>query len=283
MSAAPVDYVWFLFGYSLSFSRSGSASIGDLAHITLKNILNESPINKTTIPTIAYYLFHLMFIAAATTALTGAVSERARMWPTTIFTFIWCTLVYNFVSHWIWSQNGWARSLGSLDYAGGVPIHIQVATSSLAYSLLLGKRHATTNNTSIHKPHNINNVFMRTILIWFGWFGFSMEFCMGSTVGLVCIRPGSGYASIPASLVFGIFGSTFVYFGRTITTILHIDDPFDIFAQHVIGGSVGCILRGIFAQKYIPELDEITFCGGWIDGCWKQATHQLVFASAGFA
>ncbi|CAF3365894.1 unnamed protein product [Rotaria socialis] len=154
---------------SVTTIRSGSAFIGDLARITLKNIINESPINKTTIPTIAYCLFPLMF-----------------------------------VSQWIRSQNGWARSLGSLDHADGAPIHIQVGTSSLAYSLLFGKRHATTNNTSKHSSPK---------------YKFSLaRFCMGSIAGLVCITPGSGYASIPASVVLGTFGSTCVYFGRKITT-----------------------------------------------------------------
>ncbi len=37
------------------------------------------------------------------------------------------------------------------------------------------------------------------------------DFCMGSMAGLVCITPGSGFVSVPASLMFGIGGSTCVF------------------------------------------------------------------------
>ncbi|CAF2766470.1 unnamed protein product [Rotaria sp. Silwood2] len=293
----------------------------------MKNILNEPTIGTTAIPAIAFCLFQLMCATTATTIVIGAVSERGRMWPTIIFTFIWCTLVYNFISYWIWSPNGWAHALGSLDHAGGVPIHISAGTSALVYSLVLGKRQTITNAQQ-NKPHNVNNLFIGTLLTWFGWFCFNggsglvvsirtvivcivtnlaactggltwsildyflsspkhkfslVGFCMGSMSGLVCITPGSGFVSIPASIMFGIGGSICVYFGRKIKNIFQIDDAFDIFAQHGIGGFTGCILTGIFAEKSIPELDLVHIQGGWLDGCWMQVIYQLVFASAGFA
>jgi Amt family ammonium transporter len=240
-----------------------------------------------------------------------------------VFVFVWCTLVYNFVSYWIWSPNGWAAVLGALDYAGGTPVHIAAGTSALAYSLVLGKRQPVTHEAQ-NRPHNINNIFIGTILSWFGWLGFNggsglvissravlacvvtnlaagtggftwcmldyfftkpkykftlFGFCMGSMAGLVCITPGSGYVGIPASLAFGIGGSACVYFARRIKTLCKIDDAFDIFAQHGIGGFVGCVLTGIFAQKYIPALDQTTIDGGWLDGHWIQMGYQLALAS----
>ncbi|CAF1935250.1 unnamed protein product [Rotaria magnacalcarata] len=78
---------------------------------------------------------------------------------------------------------------------------------------------------------------------------------MGSMAGLVCIAPSSGYINVPAS---AFFGSISVYFDRKIKTLFKIDDPFDIFAQHGIGGFVGCLLTGIFAQIYSPALDQTT-------------------------
>ena len=103
-------------------------------------------------------------------------------------------------------------------------------------------------------------------------------FCMGSMAGLVCITPGSGFVSIPASLLFGISGSVCVYFGRRIKTLFKIDDAFDIFAQHGIGGFVGCLLTGVFARKYIAALDLVNISGGWLDGHWMQVVYQLALA-----
>ena len=334
-------FQWFLIGYSLTFSMSGSRFIGNFAHIASVNVFDGPALGTGVVPDIAFYLFELMFAATATTSrrkitddrcisslsslssvVTGAGAERGRVWPTVVFVFVWCTLVYNFVAYWIWSPNGWAFVLGSLDFAGGGPVHIAAGTASLVYSRLLGKRQPVAD-LEHNRPHNINNIFIGTALSWFGWFGFNggsglvvssraalacvvtnlaacsggftwcmldyvlskpkykftlFGFCMGSMAGLVCITPASGYVSIPSSLAFGIGGSVCVYFGRHIKTLLNVDDAFDIFAQHGIGGFVGCILTGVFAQKYIPAIDQVTINGGWLDGNWIQMAYQLAFA-----
>lgn len=252
----------------------------------------------------------------------GAVAERGRIWPTIVFVFVWTTLVYNFLAHWIWSINGWATLLGAVDFAGGVPIHLAAGTGALVYSYFLGPRQPTLHPQQ-SRPHNLNNIFIGTALSWFGWFGFNagsgltisgraglvcivtnlaactggftwcmwdyflnkpkykfslFGFCMGAMAGLVCITPASGFICIPGSLAFGIAGVSCVYFGRKIKVLLKIDDPFDIFAQHGIGGFVGTILTGIFAQKSIPAIDKVVIHGGWIDRHWMQIVYQLAYA-----
>src|SRR3954451_5007281 len=63
-------------------------------------------------------------------------------------------------------------NLPSLDFAGGGPVHIASGWSALAYAFVLGKRkHA--GDKSHGKPHNTTLVFLGTVLIWFGWFGFN--------------------------------------------------------------------------------------------------------------
>ncbi|CAF3878716.1 unnamed protein product [Rotaria magnacalcarata] len=249
-----------------------------------------------------------MFPTTATTIVIGAASERGRIWSTIVFAFVWSTLVYDFVACWTWSPDGWAATLGTLDHAGGTPVHIAAGTSAFAYSLVLGKRAPVTHGEQ-NRPHNLDNLFIGTTLPWFGFNGGSgltvgiraalvgvvtnlaaftgaftwcmldyfllkpkhkitlFGFCMGSMAGLVCITPGSGYINVPAS---AFFGSISVYFDRKIKTLFKIDDPFDIFAQHRIGGFVG-------------PLDQITIVDGWLYGTWIQVVQQLALASAGFA
>ena len=254
--------------------------------------------------------------------VVGAASERGRIWPMIVFVFVWCTLVYNFVAYWIWAPNGWAAILGTLDFAGGVPVHMIAGVSSLVYNYMLGHRQPVTHAEQ-NRPHNVNNIFLGTVLSWFGWFGFNggsglvistraalacavtnlaactggftwcmwdyflskprhkftmFGFCMGAMAGLVCITPGSGYVGLASSLVFGIGGSTCVYFGRRVKVLLKVDDAFDIFAQHGIGGFVGSLLTGIFAQQDIAALDQATIPGGWLNGHWIQILYQMAFA-----
>lgn len=59
--------------------------------------------------------------------------------------------------------------------------------------------------------------------------------------------------------------------------ILNFDDALDVFAVHGIGGIVGNILTGVFAQhKYANEIE-----GGWLDGHWMQIVYQLIDTMAG--
>jgi Amt family ammonium transporter len=57
-----------------------------------------------------------------------------------------------------------------------------------------------------------------------------------------------------------------------------------IFATHAIGGVVGNILTGIFAQKSIASFDGSTqIQGGWMDHHWPQVGFQLANSVAGIS
>lgn len=92
--------------------------------------------------------------------------------PSLVFGFLWATIVYCPVAFWTWNSNGWLYNLPSLDFAGGGPVHIASGWSALAYALVLGKR-KHTGDPRHGKPHNTTLVFLGTVLIWVGWFGFN--------------------------------------------------------------------------------------------------------------
>ena len=88
-----------------------------------------------------------------------------------MFLVFWTILVYDFITYWSWAPNGWLRTLGCLDYAGGTPVHICSGFSALAYALAVGPR--KTVDRANHKPSNVSDIFLGTSLLWFGWFGFN--------------------------------------------------------------------------------------------------------------
>lgn len=59
--------------------------------------------------------------------------------------------------------------------------------------------------------------------------------------------------------------------------LLKYDDALDVFAVHGVGGIVGNLLTGIFAQK--EYADDIV--GGWLNGNWMQMVYQLLDTIAG--
>jgi Amt family ammonium transporter len=113
-----------------------------------------------------------MFAACATMIVVGGSFERGRVLPSIIFGFCWCTICYCPIAYWTWNANGWLYKFGALDFAGGGPVHISSGSAGLAYAFVLGNRRRHKEK-HIYKPHNITIVFIGTVLIWFGWFGFN--------------------------------------------------------------------------------------------------------------
>jgi len=109
-------------------------------------------------------------------------------------------------------------------------------------------------------------------------------FCSGAISGLVAITPGSGFVGAPAAVAFGVAAGTICNISTQIRYIFLWDDALDIFATHAIGGLVGNILTGIFAQKSIAGFDGTTVIpGGWMDHNWRQLGLQLANSVAGMS
>jgi Amt family ammonium transporter len=109
-------------------------------------------------------------------------------------------------------------------------------------------------------------------------------FCSGAIVGLVAITPGSGFVGAPASVAFGIVAGTVCNFATKLKFIFGYDDCLDIFASHAVGGIVGNLLTGIFAQSNVAALDGFTVIpGGWINHNWIQLAYQLADSCAGLS
>ena len=57
-----------------------------------------------------------------------------------IFIVLWSTFIYMPIAHWVWNPDGWLRGLGSIDFAGGIVVHISAGISALAAALVVGRR-----------------------------------------------------------------------------------------------------------------------------------------------
>ncbi|KAF8817250.1 ammonium transporter [Phlegmacium glaucopus] len=110
----------------------------------------------------------------------------------------------------------------------------------------------------------------------------AIGFCSGAISGLVAITPASGFVGTPAAVVFGVLGGTICNFGTQLKFLLGYDDALDIFATLTIGGVVGDLLTGIFAQSSVAGFDGITnIPGGWLDHHYIQLAYQLADSAAG--
>ncbi|EAA32441.1 hypothetical protein GE21DRAFT_7486 [Neurospora crassa] len=174
MSIAIVGFQWFFWGYSLAFSHTGSAYIGNLSNFGLMKTLAQPSVGSGKIPDLLFCLYQGMFAAITPALAIGACADRGRMLPALVFMFIWTTIVYDPIAYWTWNGNGWSFKMGGLDFAGGTPVHISSGAAALAYSLMLGKRNGYNKVNGLpYRPHNVTHVVLGTVFLWVGWFGFN--------------------------------------------------------------------------------------------------------------
>src|SRR4030095_1609718 len=68
-------------------------------------------------------------------------------------------------------------------------------------------------------------------------------------VGLVAITPAAGFISPMSALALGAIAAVPSYLGLMIRVKTSLDDSLDVVAAHGLGGTVGALLTGLFAQK----------------------------------
>ena len=82
----------------------------------------------------------------------------------------------------------------------------------------------------------------------------------GAVAGLVAITPASGYVGPMATIIIGICASLVCYGAVMFKNKRKWDDALDTWGVHGMGGLVGALLTGIFAQKiYTPIADGLAF------------------------
>ncbi|KAK7207857.1 ammonium transporter AmtB-like domain-containing protein [Myxozyma melibiosi] len=289
---------WFFWGYSLAFSPTASnAFIGDLHAIGLRNVLAAASVGTTLIPELLFAMYQGLFCAVTVAIIMGAVTERGRLLPAIVFSFVWSTIVYCPIAYWIWNPNGWANKWGVFDYAGGGPVEIGSGLAGLAYSLVLGRR--SEKLLVNFRPHNVSLVSLGTALLWFGWLGFNggssfganlraiyacwnsiltaafaalswclmdyrlekkwstVALCSGIISGLVAATPASGLIPLWASVALGVFSGIACNLSTELKFVFKIDDALDIFAEHGVAGIIGLLWCGFFATDYVIGLDGV--------------------------
>ena len=172
---AIISVEWILIGYTLAFGEDVYGIIGDFSKAGLSNI----DINSTmgTIPEFAFITFQCMFAALTPALITGAFAGRMRFSAFILFSLLWSLFIYNLMAHWVWG-GGWLASLGALDFAGGLVIHILSGVSGLVLCLMLGKRRGYGNYPML--PHHLPMVILGTSILWIGWFGFNAGSALGA-------------------------------------------------------------------------------------------------------
>ncbi|KAG5362049.1 Ammonium transporter MEP2 [Yarrowia sp. C11] len=169
-------FQWWLWGYSLSFSAkdNGQYFIGGMEHVVAQDVWTSRSASTPTVPDVVCYFYQGMFACVTSALMIGGGNERVRLGPLVVFLFLWQTIVYCPIAYWTWNPNGWAARLGSLDFAGGGPVHMCSGAAAMAFALVVGRRKSPACDfVPAFRPSSVAYIIVGTVMLWFGWLGFN--------------------------------------------------------------------------------------------------------------
>lgn len=195
-SLSVVGVFWIVCGYGLAFGPS-VIQWGDAGGLIgwhpkfffLQGVETTDVLPATSTPVYTHVLFQGMFAIITPALISGAIAERIRFVPFTIFSILWVTIVYCPLAHMVWAFDwfydkpldeglglggtaiGLLGKWGALDFAGGTVVHIAAGFAGLACSLALRKRIGFPSH--VVRPNSMVLTLLGAGLLWFGWFGFN--------------------------------------------------------------------------------------------------------------
>jgi Amt family ammonium transporter len=279
-----VGVLWAVVGYSLAFS-TGGAWVGDLSRVFLRGVGLEP---QGTIPHILFMAYQGTFAIITAALISGAIVERMRFSMYVLFITLWALLVYSPVAHWVWG-GGWLAKWGALDFAGGTVVHVNAAIAALVAAIVVGKRQEYPSSSLLPHSVPLTLLGSGLLWFgWFGFNAGSalaaspvaalafvttmlapaatllvwtfldalrsrkptaVGAATAIVVGLVAITPAAGFISPMSAIALGAIAAVPSYLGLMVRVKTSLDDSLDVVAAHGVGGTVGALLTGVFAEK----------------------------------
>lgn len=257
-----------------------------------------------TIPPIVFAAYQMMFAVITPALITGATADRMRFAGWALFLGLWVVLVYSPVAHWVFSPTGWLFERGALDFAGGTVVHINAGIAALALVVVLGKRRGwpreampphslplTLLGTGILwfgwfgfnagsalgagqvAGQALINTHLAAAAGMLGWVlaerlkdgkATTLGAASGAVAGLVAITPCAGFVGGLAPVFIGFVAGMVCLMAIQLKFRLGYDDSLDVVAVHLVGGIIGAVLLGFFADTAVNAggADGVFFGGG---------------------
>ncbi|HZR13898.1 MAG TPA: ammonium transporter [Acidimicrobiia bacterium] len=300
-----VSVLWAVLVYSLAFSGTNRwignldfAGVTDAAKHAPPGLL-------LTIPPLLFMAYQMMFAVITPALITGAIADRMRFSAWVWFLGAWLILVYAPVAHWVFAPAGWLFRRGALDFAGGTVVHINAGVAALAVVLVIGRRRGWPHTpmpphslpltligtgilwfgwfgfnagSALAGNHVAVQAFVNTHLAaaaaMLGWLVFerlqsghatTLGAASGAVAGLVAITPCAGFVGGMSPLWIGFIAGAVCSFAVSLKFRFGYDDSLDVIGVHLVGGVVGSLLLGFFADKAVNAAGRngVFLGGGW--------------------
>jgi ammonium transporter, Amt family len=300
-----VSVLWAAVVYSLAFAGTSKwignfdfAWLKDTANLS-------PPALALTIPPLLFMAYQLMFAVITPALITGAIADRMKFSAWAWFLGLWVVLVYAPIAHWVFTPSGWLARRGALDFAGGTVVHINAGIAALALVFVIGRRKGwpdtampphslplTLIGTGILwfgwfgfnagsalagnavAAQALVNTHMAAAAAMIGWLvaerwksghATTLGGASGAVAGLVAITPCAGFVGGMSPIYIGLITGVVCYLAVSLKFRFGYDDALDVVGVHLVGGIVGSLLLGLFADVVVNEAgrDGVFQGGGW--------------------
>ncbi|HWB88716.1 MAG TPA: ammonium transporter [Acidimicrobiia bacterium] len=292
-----VPVLWAVVGFSLAQSGDGNL-LGNLDNVFLRGLGITGEDGGFTLLVIA---FLGMFAVITPALISGAVADRMKFSAWAIFVPAWLLLVFCPVFRWVYG--GWIGDRGALDFAGGTAIHVNAGIAALAAVLVLGRRKGwperghpphsmplvmlgtgilwfgwfgfnagsalAANGQAVQA---FLNTFLAAAAAGLSW-GFveklrdghftNLGVASGIVAGLVAITPAAGFVAGMAPIWIGLATGVICCYAVGLKIKAGYDDALDVVGVHFVGGLVGSLSVGLFAE---PDFFGGEFLAGAFHG-----------------
>jgi Amt family ammonium transporter len=209
-------------------------------------------------------------------------------------------VVYAPLAHWVWG-GGWLADMGAWDFAGGTVVHVNAGAAALVAALVVGKRQEYPSSSLLPHSVPLTLLGAGLLWFgWFGFnagsaltagpiAGLAFVTTMlapaatlvvwtfldlirsgkptavgaatAIVVGLVAVTPAAGFISPMNAILLGAIAAVPSYLALIVRAKTSLDDSLDVVAAHGVGGAVGAVLTGVFAEKSINGLFDGAIAG----------------------
>ncbi len=263
-----------------SFDHLGLSGVGQGLHLSDGSL-------TLTIPVVLFAAYQMTFAVITPALITGATADRLKFSAYAVFIGAWLLLVYAPVAHWVFA-GGWLADLGALDFAGGAVVHVNAGAAALGVILVLGRRRGwpgepmpphslplTLLGTGILwfgwfgfnagsalaangvAATALMNTFLAASAAMLGWLlverlkdghATTLGAASGAVAGLVAITPCAGFVGGMSPLAIGFVAGAVCMLAVSLKFRFGFDDSLDVIGVHLVGGILGSLLLGLFAD-----------------------------------
>jgi ammonium transporter, Amt family len=246
------------------------------------------------IPEFVFSMFQLTFAIITPALIAGAFAERMKFSAMLIFMGLWSIIVYSPIAHWVWGGGflgglgvldfaggtvvhinagvaglvcalvlGKRKGLGSTNMAPHNLV-ISVIGASLLWVGWFGFNAGSELAADGLAGAAMLNTQVATAAAALAWMFAEwiivkkpsvLGIISGAVAGLVAVTPASGFVNPTGALIIGIVAGVLCYLAAAqLKKRLGYDDSLDAFGVHGVGGIVGALLTGVFADPAINSL-----------------------------